>query len=170
MRGKWAAGISPKHFTWVIKGSLAVAERPGGFTVNHRRVRRQEEVIWLAEQGFTKIISLLGTNHNLASYEERHLASATYALPAVGDPTVVLTACFADLAQSLTTKQKVLLHHDELGDKVLGTTAGFLLWSGRVTSGPQAIAVIEHLAARPLGPRGRELVAASMTLPSLSST
>ena len=59
MKGKWAAGIPPRNFTWVIKDHLAVSERPGGFSVNHRRVRRQEEIIWLRVQGFGRVISLL---------------------------------------------------------------------------------------------------------------
>ena len=29
MKGKWAAGIPPRNFTWVIKDHLAVSERPG---------------------------------------------------------------------------------------------------------------------------------------------
>ncbi|MGA2932296.1 MAG: hypothetical protein ABSE98_09460 [Acidimicrobiales bacterium] len=66
MKGKWAAGISPRNFTWVIKDHLAVSERPGGFSVNHRRVRRQEEIIWLRVQGFGRVISLLPSPHNLA--------------------------------------------------------------------------------------------------------
>jgi len=166
MRGKWAQGIPPKHFTWVLKGQLAISERPGGFTVNHRRVRRQEEIIWLSEQGFTKVISLLGTPHNLAAYEERHLEASAYALPNAGDPAPTLEACYRDLDASLKSGRRVLLHHDELGDRVLGATAGYLLWSSKVNSGPQAVAVIEHLSGRPLGPRGRELVAATLTLPA----
>ena len=47
MRGKWAAGIEPRSFTWVYKGILAVSERPGGSTTVHRRVRRDEELLWL---------------------------------------------------------------------------------------------------------------------------
>ena len=58
MKGKWAAGIPPRNFTWVIKDRLAVSERPGGFAPNHRKVRRQEEIIWLQVQGFTWVVSL----------------------------------------------------------------------------------------------------------------
>ena len=47
MKGKWAAGIPPRHLTWVLPEVLAVSERPGGQATTHRRVRRQEEVIWL---------------------------------------------------------------------------------------------------------------------------
>ena len=57
MRGKWAAGIPPRNFTWVIQDQLAMSERPGGFAPHHRRVRRQEEIIWLRVQGFSRIVS-----------------------------------------------------------------------------------------------------------------
>ena len=33
-----------------------------------------------------------------------------------------------------------------------------LLWSGRLPAGPSAIAVVERLSGRQLGPNGRELV------------
>jgi hypothetical protein len=47
MRGRWAAGIMPRNFCWIIKDHLAVSERPGGCAPNHRKVRRQEELLWL---------------------------------------------------------------------------------------------------------------------------
>ena len=71
VKGKWAAGIPPRNFTWVIKDRLAMSERPGGFAPNHRKVRRQEEIIWLQVQGFTRVVSLLPSSHNLQAYEER---------------------------------------------------------------------------------------------------
>ena len=87
VKGKWAAGIPPRNFTWVIKDRLAMSERPGGFAPNHRKVRRQEEIIWLQVQGFTRVISLLPSSHNLQAYEERSMASVHYPLPASGDAT-----------------------------------------------------------------------------------
>ncbi|MEI6701460.1 MAG: hypothetical protein WCL38_06880 [Actinomycetota bacterium] len=164
MRGKWAAGIAPKHFTWIFKDSLAVSERPGGFTANHRRVRRQEEIIWLESQHFTKIVSLLGTPHNLAAYDEHKLASSSFDIPLIGDPHEALLACFKELNRSLDAGAKILLHHDELSDVTLGVVAGFLVWSHKATSGPQAIAITERLTTRPLGPVARTLVAASIDL------
>ncbi len=53
LRGKWALGITPRNFTWIMKDKLAICERPGGYGDNHRRVRRQEEIIWLRENGVT---------------------------------------------------------------------------------------------------------------------
>ena len=74
MKGKWAQGIAPRNFAWIIKDQLAVSERPGGYARNHRRVRRQEEIIWIREQGFTRVISLLASPHNLHAYEELDVA------------------------------------------------------------------------------------------------
>jgi hypothetical protein len=131
MKGKWAAGIPPRNFTWVIRDRLAVSERPGGFSPNHRRVRRQEEIIWLRVQEFNRVISLLPSPHNLQAYEDGGLAWAHYALSSGIDPR-----------------------------PVMGVVAGFLVWSGRLTSGPQAVATVEHMIGRQMGPGGRELVAA----------
>jgi len=91
VKGKWAAGIPPRNFTWVIKDRLAMSERPGGFAPNHRKVRRQEEIIWLQVQGFTRVVSLLPSSHNLQAYEERSMASVHFPLPASGDARAVLS-------------------------------------------------------------------------------
>ena len=70
LRGRWALGITPRHFTWILKDKLAICERPGGYGDNHRRVRRQEEIIWIRENGFGCVISIIPAPHNLHNYEE----------------------------------------------------------------------------------------------------
>ena len=158
MKGKWAAGICPRNFTWVIKDRLAVSERPGGFAPNHRRVRRQEEIIWLRVQGFDRVISLLPSPHNLHAYDEGQLVWAHYPLLSGTDPRSVLEDCYTDLRNSLADGKRVLMHQEELGDRVMGVVAGFLVWSGRLLSTPQAVAMVEHMIGRQMGPSGRELV------------
>lgn len=165
MKGKWAAGISPRNFTWVIRDHLALSERPGGFAPNHRRVRRQEELIWLRGQGFTKIVSLLPSKHNLQAYEDEKLAYAHYPLNPGADPRPVLSDCYHDLDASLRGGARILVHQEELGERVMGAAAGFLVWSGRVPSEPQAIALVEHLIGHQMGSAGRELVVAASALP-----
>ena len=54
------------------------------------------------------------------------------------------------------------MHQEELGDRVIGLTGGYLMWSGRLPLGPQATAVAERLSGRQLGPQGRELVAQAL--------
>jgi len=166
MKGKWAAGISPRNFTWVIREHLAISERPGGFAGHHRRVRRQEEIIWLKVQGFDRVISLLPSPHNLQAYEDGGLAWAHYSLVPTIDPRQVLEDCFVDIRDSLNAGQRVLLHRDELGDQLMGVIAGFLVWCGRVPSGPQAVATVEQMIGRQMGPTGRELVVAVDAIPS----
>ena len=57
VKGRWAQGLEPRAFCWIIKDRLAASERPGGFARNHRKVRRQEELIWLIGHGFTHVLS-----------------------------------------------------------------------------------------------------------------
>jgi len=166
MKGKWAAGIAPRNFHWVIKDHLAVSERPGGFSANHRRVRRQEEIIWLRVQGFGKVVSLLPSPHNLAAYDEEGLTWAHYPLERTGDPRPVLAPCFRDLDESLAAGLRILVHQDELGDRVMGVVAGYLVWSGRITSLPQAVALVEHVCGHAMGGPGRELLAELEGMPA----
>ena len=166
MKGKWAAGIPPRNFTWVIKDHLAVSERPGGFSVNHRRVRRQEEIIWLRVQGFGRVISLLPSPHNLAAYEEEGLAWAHYPLERSGDPRPVLAGCYRDIDDSLAAGLRILVHQDELGDRVMGVVAGYLVWSDRIANQPQAVALVEHVCGHAMGEPGRELLSELEGMPS----
>ena len=164
MRGKWAAGIPPRNFTWVIQDQLAMSERPGGFAPHHRRVRRQEEIIWLRVQGFSRIVSMLPSPHNLQAYEQGDVASAHFPIPASGDAREALRELFLQLDEWLGKGERVLVHQEELGDGVVGAVGGFLLWSGRIPAGPSAIAVAERLSGRQLGPSGRELVSQAANL------
>ena len=159
MRGKWAAGIAPRNFTWIIKGKLAVSERPGGYARNHRRVRRQEEIIWLREQGFTRVVSLLTSTHNLHAYDEMGVTWSHQPLGPQSDVRAVLPKLYQDIRDWLEAGERILVHEEELGDRLMGVAGGYLLWSGLLDSGPQAISVLEQLVHRQMGPPGRELVA-----------
>lgn len=162
MRGKWAAGIEPRGFTWVYKGILAVSERPGGSTAVHRRVRRDEELLWLKHQGFGRVVSILPVMQNLDAYLEHGLSASHYALRGGPQQREVLEACYLDLANSMRLNVAVLLHSDDVSDRLLGVIAGYLVWSNKVETAPAAIALIERLFRRSLGPDGREIL---MSLP-----
>ena len=165
MKGKWAQGIQPRNFSWVVKDKLAVCERPGGYGANHRRVRRQEEIIWIREQGFTCVISLIPSPHNLHNYDELGVTWRHRPFTQNDDAQRFAAMFFPEIRTMLSEGQKVLVHQDELGDRVSGLVAGFLLWSGMVESGPQAISITEQLVHRQLGPLGRQLVTIAAELP-----
>jgi hypothetical protein len=165
MKGKWAQGIQPRNFSWVVKDKLAVCERPGGYGANHRRVRRQEEIIWIREQGFTCVISLIPSPHNLHNYDELGVVWRHRPFTQGDDAVRFVATFFPELRTMLSENQKVLVHQDELGDRVSGLMAGFLLWSGMVEPGPQAISITEQLVHRQLGPTGRQLVTIAAELP-----
>lgn len=160
MRGKWAAGIEPRGFTWVYRGILAVSERPGGSTSVHRRVRRDEELLWLKHNGFTRVISILPVMQNLGVYLEHGLAASHYPLRGGPHQRDVLEACYQDLATSMRDTQVVLLHGDDVSDRLLGVVAGYLVWSGRCPTVPGSIALVERLFRRSIGPDGRGVLMA----------
>jgi hypothetical protein len=171
MRGRWAAGIVPRNFVWIIQDHLAVSERPGGQTSQHRKVRRQEEIIWLKSQGFTRVVSLLPSPHNLHAYDERGLPSAHFSLPAGGDPKDVLDALYPALLGWLQAGDRILMHQDELSERVSGVIAGFLCWCKVIPELPNAIVAVEQLMKRQMGSAGRSIVAVTpeLTPPPIGS-
>ena len=165
MRGRWAAGIVPRNFTWVIQERFAVCERPGGYSPNHRKVRRQEEILWINSQRFSRIISLLPSNHNLHAYEERNLPCAHFPLASNIDVSDILAELYPTLLYWLRNGERLLMHQEELGERIAGVVAGFLCWSGVLPEPPRAISATEQLFKRQMGSAGRTVVAMSFALP-----
>ena len=151
MRGKWAAD-SPRKLTWVVQDQPAVSERPGGFP-QPPPVWRQEEIIWVRVQGFTRVVSLLPSSHNLAAYDEGELVSSHFPFGPAGDQRESLLEIYR-ASTSGRGRERVLLHQEELGDRVMGVVAGYLNWSGRLPGGAQAIVAVEQLIGHQMGPRG----------------
>ena len=164
MKGKWAAGIPPRNLTWVLPDRFAASERPGGQTQAHRKVRRQEEIIWLRENGFTVVVSLLAAPQNLAAYSELGMRWSHHPISPVGDQRQALTALYSELARHQAASEVVLLHDDELGDRTMGIVAGYLAWTGRLPDAPSSMSVVERLFGRPLGPEGRALAVTAAEL------
>ncbi len=163
-RGKWAQGIVPRNFKWVLKEQFAVSERPGGYGDNHRRVRREEEIIWVKQQGFTCVLSLISSPHNLHNYEEHELPYCHHPFPTHDIEADELADLYGQIRSLSSNGGKLLVHQDELGDSISGVVAGYLLWAGLVPTGPQTISLTERLLERQLGPKGRTIVAATEQL------
>ena len=165
MKGKWAAGIPPRNFVWIIRDQLAASERPGGYGRNHRPVRRQEEIIWLREQGFTRVVSLLPSPHNLHAYDELGVHWEHFPLSAQSDAATVLADLYPAMRLWLAAGERLLIHQEELGDRIQGVVAGFLVYAGMVPSPAEAISIVERITQRQMGPPGRELVSMAAATP-----
>lgn len=157
LRGKWALGIEPRNFTWILKDKLAICERPGGFGDNHRRVRRQEEIIWIRENGFNYVVSIIQAPHNLHNYEElsmpyRHRPMRT------DDLDAWLRSFYAEIDDLVRAGQRVIVHAEELGDRLVGVMGGYIRWAGLVDGDTETITVTEQLTGRKLDPFARELI------------
>jgi len=158
VRGKWAQGIVPRNFRWIIKDQLAICERPGGYGPSHRRIRRQEEIIWIRENGFDRVISLIGSPHNLHNYDELGVAWLHRPLTRTDSQPQQLDEMYAEIAALLEAGEKLILHGEEVADRIAGFVGGYLVWSGLVPDRAEAIIVIERMLERQMGPEGRAMV------------
>ena len=111
---------------------------PGGFARNHRKVRRQEELIWLDRPRLHA--PALGAR--LAAQPARvrggrHPVRARAARPARRVARPAPRALRArSRGGSTDPDERMLIHHEEFGDRLLGVLAGYLLYSGLVDRGP----------------------------------
>lgn len=165
MRGKWAQGIEPRHFRWIIKDRFAVCERPGGYGENHRRVRRQEEIIWLRQNDFDRVISLIPSTHNLHNYAELEMPFRHVPYAGPHDGPEALVTVLATIRDHVAA-ERIIVHRDELGERIAGVVAAYLLWMELVPAGPEAITITEQLLERELGPMAREIVSMIDKIPA----
>jgi hypothetical protein len=126
-------------------------------------VRRQEELIWLIGHGFTHLLSILDSPHNLHAYDEAGIPYAHVPLGRHDEWPDRLPVLYGTLNSWLAApRERVLIHHEEFGDRLLGVLAGYLLYAGLVGEGPHAVVVIERITGRQLGATAREVVAVTV--------
>ena len=65
---------------------------------------------------------------------------------------------FTEIHGAITAGLRVLVHKEEVGERLCGLMAAYLLWAGLVPTGPQVTAIAERIFQQRLGPHGRELV------------
>ena len=159
-KGKWAQGIPPRDFKWVIKDRLALSEKLGGFGEQHRRVRRQEEVIWVRERRFRYVISLM-PDDDLSSYEDLGMRWKHWPLSTHLDIETVLTPIYPELQRLIRTDSPILIHMDDVNDRLAGFVSGYLVYTGMVPDVAEAVQLTEKLMGKALGPGGREMTAAA---------
>jgi hypothetical protein len=165
MKGRWAAGIVPKNLIWIIADKLAICERPGGYGSNHRKVRRQEEILWIRAHGFNRVVSILSSKHNIHAYEENNLPYLHIPIGLESEISSELIKFYEGLLTCLNNGEKVLVHGNEVSDTLVGYMAGFLLFSRLLKTSAQAITVIEQLVGRQVGASGRQIINEISKLP-----
>ena len=52
----------------------------------------------------------------------------------------------------------MLVHGEEVGDRIVGVMGGYIRWAGLVDDETQAITVTERLVGRQLDPFGRNVI------------
>ena len=164
MKGKWAEGIEPRNFVWVIKDALATCERPGGYGEHHRRVRRQEEIIWVRQHRFDVVYSLIAGSHNLHIYEELGMPFRHRPWPLHDQLAQYMEVLFTEIRGAVNAGLRVLVHKEEVDERLCGVMAAYLLWAGLVPDGPQVTAIAERIFQQRLGPHGRELVEIAISM------
>ena len=146
----------------MINDRLSVSDRVGGSGFQHRRVRREEEITWLVEHGgINTIVSMLPANQNLSAY--RQAGIATYSVP-VRNPIESddVGRFFNTLDKALDRGHaRVLVHREVIDDTVGGLLGGYLVTSGLLDDPILALAVIQEILGRALGPDGRSLIPAA---------
>lgn len=152
------SGLEPRGFKWVIAGQLAVSERIGGHGFQHRRVRREEEIVWLKANGINSVLSLLPGHQNQAAYEMAGFT--TYHTPVNGDVEPAdAVKVFKLIDEALAVPGTVLLvHRDLINDLVVGLLGGYLVHSGLIKDPIIATSIIQEITGRALGPEGRRLI------------
>jgi hypothetical protein len=107
---------------------------------------------------------VISAPHNLHNYDELGVVWRHRPVPD-DELSAYELGFFSELRDMLQRGERVLIHGEELGDRVCGLIAGYLLWNGLVETAPRTVTVIERLTQRQLGPAGREMVAVAATLP-----
>ena len=155
---KKPTGLEPRGFRWVISGQLAVSERIGGYGFQHRKVRREEEIVWLKERGINTIVSLLGGNQNALAYETAGLRFLAMDVDPEIEPEEAIPV-FELLQKAVEPEGSVVLvHRDTIDDLLGGLLSGYLIHSGRLDDPIVATDVIQRILGRAIGPEGRRLI------------
>jgi hypothetical protein len=126
-------------------------------------VRRQEEIIWIRENGFNYVISIIQAPHNLHNYDE--LTMPYRHRPFKADELEPwLRSFYREIDDLMKAGAKLIVHGEELGDRLVGIMGGYIRWAGLVADDTKAIAVTERLTGRQLDPFARNIVMIATSL------
>lgn len=158
LRGKWAQGIQPRDFLWILKDQLAVCERLGGRGSSHRPIRRQEEIVWVLNSEIDLTISLIPGTHNLDAYKKLGLPHRHWPVVDGEDPTLNLPKIYEQMGLAIEADKTMLMHRISLDDTVMGFIGGFLIWGGYLDNATDTTVMVERLFSKQVGSRGRVII------------
>ena len=167
MRGRWAQGLQPRYFTWVIKDRLGAGERPGRLRpqppqgappgradlAQRQRLHARRLVARLAAQP----ARVRRSGRRLRARPARPARRARAA--ARRRSTRTLTKLLDD------PDEKLYVHNEEFGDRVLGVLAGYLLYAR-----PRRARPARDLGRREAHRRAASAPPAARSSPSPSTT
>jgi hypothetical protein len=155
---KKSTGLEPRGFRWVITDRLAVSERVGGYGFQHRKVRREEEIVWLRDHGVNTIVVLLGPTQSGTPYETSGMRLASLDVPPDVEPEDA--GVVFELLEDVMADENavVLVHRDTIDDTLAGLLAGYLIHASMVDDPIVATDVIQRILGRAIGPEGRRLI------------
>jgi hypothetical protein len=103
---------------------------------------------------------MLPGNQNVAAYREAGIATYSIPIDSVLSPRD-LSIFFQTLDRAMARpKARVLVHREVVDDTIGGLLGGYLVTSGMVQDPILALAVIQQILGRALGPEGRSLIPA----------
>lgn len=106
------------------------------------------------------MVSMLAGNQNVAAYREAGIATYSIPIETVLEPRDPIMF-FQTLDRALARPNaRVLVHREIVDDTIGGLLGGYLVTCGLVEDPILALAVIQQILGRALGPEGRSLIPA----------
>ncbi len=147
----------PVH-AWIVPGSLAIAERPGGGGRSHRIARRNGELEWWHDQGVRTIVSAMRSRHCLIEYAQKGYGVRWHPLKDLVQGRAELPRLADDVASVMAREPgAVLVHCDRASEWLAAIDASIRLRLG--LAGDVAEALLQAEAdGLPVGALASELM------------
>lgn len=147
----------PVH-AWIVPGSLAIAERPGGGGRSHRVARREAELVWWRDQGVRTIVSCMRSRHALVEYAAGGWGVRWHPLKDVVQARAEIPRIAVDVADLMAREPSaVLVHCDRVSEWLTAIDAALRLQLGLADDVAMALELAEA-DGLPVGDLARDLM------------
>lgn len=154
----------PVH-AWIVPGSLAIAERPGGGGRSHRVARRNAELAWWHDQGVRTIVSAMRSRHALTEYAQLGYATRWFPLKDAVQARGEIPKLANEVALLIAREPgAVLVHCDRVSEWLAAIDAAIRLRLGLAGDVDAALGQAEA-DGMPVGDLARELLDPGTALP-----